>query len=474
MTRFSSALLLLAAAAFPQSCTAQDWGTVGAWQQLAPTNLGPALGYRHATSVAGSVVMLSNDTATGAQRVVAYDVAANAWSTWPADLQQPAMRDPNLFTIGGQVFVVDETDTTSVAYIDSDGAAGNTWVYPSVTGGPAVSRIGERFIAWGSTIYTFGGVDLGSTTFRNDVWALDSAALLATRSGAWQLAAADGMPGMPPGRMAYTLTAFGAVIVMYGGVSIDANAPPGTDAGACYNPARASVCHFHEGVWLFLPGNKQAGAGTVTAAQWQRLPDTGAYGAPGPVGRMSHVAGAMGDQLFVYGGITASGATTELWAFNLVTQTWQQVAYGAPAPTLAGDIGMGAGLVVGRHLYKFVQQLDPASGRVVPFTGQMWRWAPSASAGAGSPPPPTAPLHPGAVAAIVVTILLTAINSALLVALARNGGALPDWLACGGGGGGGYKRPAAPVDDGFYSSAPTAGAGAAAAAGAGGGYVAPA
>lgn len=456
------ALLLLAAGAL--RAAAQDWGTVGAWQLLAPTNLGPALGFRHATSVAGSVVMLANDTATGAQRAVAYDVAMNAWSTW-ADLAAPPMRDPNLFTIGGQVFVVDETDMTALAYIDSDGAAGNAWVYPSVSGGPTVARIGERFVAWGSTIYSFGGVDLGTATFHNDVWALDSAALMSTRSGAWQLAAPDGLPGMPPGRMAYSLTAFGTVVIMYGGVSIDSPAP-GADARACYSPATSAVCTFHHSVWVFAPGNKQAGTGTVSAAQWQRIPDAGAYGAAGPAGRMSHVAGAMGDQLFVYGGITASGATTELWAFNLVTQTWQQVAYGAPAPTLAGDIGMGAGLVIGRHLYKYVQALDPASGRVVPYTGQLWRWAPSASAGAGAPPEPAAPLHPAAVAAFVVTILLTAANSALLVALARSGGALPDWLgSCGGG----YKRPAAPVDDGFYSSSATA-----AAASSSDGYVAPA
>ena len=90
----------------------------------------------------------------------------------------------------------------------------------------------------------------------------------------------------------------------------------------------------------------------------------------------------MGDQLFIYGGTTALGTTTELLAYNLVSQTWAVVAPSSPAPSIMSDIGYGAGCLVGRHIYQFVQSID-SSGSPMPNTGQLWRWAPSAGGGGG-------------------------------------------------------------------------------------------
>lgn len=62
---------------------------------------------------------------------------------------------------------------------------------------------------------------------------------------------------------------------------------------------------------MFFPGNRAAGTNTVTGAQWLRIGEQGAYGAPGPAGRMGHIAGAIGDQLFVYGACMGRRARAE-------------------------------------------------------------------------------------------------------------------------------------------------------------------
>ena len=69
--------------------------------------------------------------------------------------------------------------------------------------------------------------------------------------------AADGQPGFPPPRMSASLTGYGTVATLYGGVSRDDNG----DVSVCYRPATSGPCHFHQSVWMFLPGNKAAGVG---------------------------------------------------------------------------------------------------------------------------------------------------------------------------------------------------------------------
>lgn len=231
---------------------AQDWGTTGAWELMRPQNIGPSFAYWHPTSVAGSLVVISNNSVTGGINAMAFDVAQGSWSTWP-DIQRP-LGDPTLFTIGGQVVMVDELAMNTVAWIDSDNSPTNNWNYPTITGGPAVQRIGTKFIEWGSTIYGFSGLDVtpsgvGSGTMHNDLWALDASQMVTTGAAAWQLATSDNTVGMPPGRIAFSFTTFGTVAVMYGGVSIDNNVN-NLDIGICFSAATAAPCHFHQSIWV--------------------------------------------------------------------------------------------------------------------------------------------------------------------------------------------------------------------------------
>lgn len=455
---------LLAAAAAAGGAAAQappgatpDWGTTGAWELLAPTNAGPALAYRSPTTVAGNLVLGGNDTFSGFTAAWAYDPIGNAWGQWPD--APVAIGDPFMLTIGGHVILLDETTFSTFAFIDAAAArstVGYSWTVLNVPGGPATTRFGQRYLAWGGVIYAFGGVELSTGVAHNDLWALDASALInqVTPPARWVQVQPDGVTGFPPGRVGYSVTPFGGGAVMYGGVSVDNS--PGVLPMVCFSPSTSSVCHFHTSVWVFLPGVRQPEAGSITGAQWLRLADAGAYGGPAPVGRFDHVAGAVGDQLFVHGGTTAAGPVSELWAFNLVSHTWQAVAPSAPSPAVSSDLGWGVGAVIGRHLYRYAQATDPVSGMPLPGTGQLWRWAPVASAGAVTPAAPAPGTHPGVVAALVIGLLLIIVNTGLLVAVARHADALPEGLmTCGGvcsrvTGRGGSGR--VPPGDGFYTS----------------------
>jgi hypothetical protein len=110
----------------------------------------------------------------------------------------------------------------------------------------------------------------------------------------------------------------------------------------------------------------------MPANVWVRLGENGANGGPAPAGRVSHTAGRMGGQLYVYGGVTATGLSSELWAYNLVSQTWGQVQPSTPAPPTGS---FGAGTVLGLHLYLFF--LSSSGPSPVDGTGTLWRWAPA-------------------------------------------------------------------------------------------------
>ena len=461
----SSASALLAA----RLCAAQDWGTVGNWEILAPTNLGPIIAYRNPTWVAGAFIVSGNNTDTGYTAVWSYDHVTNSWAKWSDVVTNPPIADPFLFEVGGQVVIIDETNMLAVAYIDSVAArstVGYTWSTPQVAGGPTTPRFGMRFAVFGGVVYAFGGVDIATGACHNDMWAIDGAQLVAGPGPfppRWVQVAADNTPGFPPARVGYSFSSFGSGMVLAGGVSIDGPNPGGLLPDVCFSPTTNSVCHYHQSVWAFLPGLKQPELGSITGAAWVHLAEAGAYGGPVMSGRFDHTAGAMGDQLFLFGGTTAAGPSNEMWVYNLVSQTWQQVTQTSPWPAANTDLGWGLGAVIGRHLYRYTQITDPNTGMPLPGSGQLWRWAPAPSAG-NNPPAINLPTHPGIVATIVIGTLLTVVNTVILYGVAKHAGALPAWAEFGGCGGccsgrvpsyipgSGASTPAAAGAAGFYTS----------------------
>ncbi len=374
------------------------------------------------------------------------DVVANAWTQWP-DLPIP-ITAPFSFTMGGLVLMFDELNVNTVVAIDSANVLpplpGAGWITLPISGGPPTPRVGQRFIAWGSTLYMFAGADVATAVQHNDLWATDLTSLTARQgTSAWMQVALDLTAGVPPARIGYTWTPFEVGAVMYGGVSIENT--PGLNPYACFISSNANLCHFHQNVWAFLPGNKgQPSPNSITGASWVQLAEVGANGGPVPAGRFEHTAGNLGDQLYIFGGVTALGLSNEMWAYNLASQTWAQVTATTPWP-INGQVA--SGLMLGRHFYQYISAPRGSTGQ---NGGQLWRWAPSASSGSGAGAGPAPALHPGAVAGIVIGCLLGLANTVLLIAVAANAGALPSscvpaWPAKSGASAGYYSSSAPTV-----------------------------
>jgi hypothetical protein len=496
----SRAVLTAAAVAV---AVAQDWGTTGAWEVVAPSSTGSGIvpfAFRKPTTIAGcefplrtgratgalggpvppmhrrqlahrsiisfgmaaieesmdphrartpppsaGLVVAGNNSATGNIAMFTFDIIANAWSKGP-DVVPPAgpIGDPFLFQTGGFIAVIDELNPNALAVIDSSNTAGG-WTYPTPTGGPAAARFGQRFVMWGTLLYTFSGVEVATGVLHSDMWAMDMGALITRGASTWVNVAADGVSGMPPGRVGYSWTDYAVGMVMMGGVTVNT---PGLLPDICFDPTQSSNCFFHRAVWAFVPGQRGVpAAGSITGGAWILLAEAGAYGGPVPTGRFDHTSAAMGDQLFIFGGTTATGTSTEMWVYNLVSQTWALVTRSAPWPSASTDIGYGSGIGIGRHLYQVVQFVDPTSGYPVPNTAQLWRWAPSASSGNSPAAAADPPVHPAVSAGIAIGCLLGFANLAFLVVLAQNAGILPS--SCGGAAGG--KRTVS----GYYAGVPS-------------------
>ena len=265
---------------------------------------------------------------------------------------------------------------------------------------------------------------LAAGTPHNDVWALDLTQALAAGAPTqqWAQVAADNVPGLPSARVGFTLLAFNVGAMLFGGVALLPGAPAGSNPYNCFGAAFIALgfCDFHSHVHAFLPHNRAPVANSVTGAQWLQLGGDGANGGPAPTGRFEHAAGAFGDQMFVFGGITALGPVSELWAYNLHSQTWGRVAPSSPWPS-AGFYGTGAWL--GRSFWILAA---PGGGRPppgqAPQPNQLWRWSPGGGGGGGGggAQAGAAPgVNAGTAAGLAVAILVGLANLAFAVFQAR-------------------------------------------------------
>ena len=151
MTPSLSWVRLAATALCAIATSAQDWGLVGAWEQVITTGAGPAgFAFHHPTTVAGSLVFSGTNQATGANTSFALDAASLTWSQFP-DVPAPGLPrgGPFSFAIGGQVVLTNEANPNSLYVIDS--AARDGWRVVTALGAPT-GRDGERFIEWGGVL----------------------------------------------------------------------------------------------------------------------------------------------------------------------------------------------------------------------------------------------------------------------------------------------------------------------------------
>jgi hypothetical protein len=308
----------------------------------------------------------------------------------------------------------------------------------------------------------------------NDMYALDvtKAITNAANQGtsAWTLvsptADATGVtPGYPSPRVGYSWTALNVGAVLYGGLSRrDNTADPfqciAWPGGASPSPA-PSDCIWHHHVYVLLPGSGNSLNGPsplpnpiMPALAWRELNSFTGMGGNVPAPRALHTAGYTGDQVYIYGGLTAAGPSQEMWAFNLVSETWAAVTQQGSLPT---GLGEGVGCMIGRHFYWYeVARFGPEAVG----TGQLYSWTPSS----GAPPPPGAagvaatPSNSGSTAGFVIAILIGLANLYILVLIAQGQSLdlLPSWLSsatsCLPSFGGGAPKASAPGGA-FYTAA---------------------
>ena len=421
----------LAALALPRAASAQDWGLAGAWEQVIPSSgSGPAgFAWHHPTTVAGTLVFSGSDPATGANTSFALDAASLAWTQYP-DLPAPGIDrgGPFSFTIGGLVVLTSENHPNALFVIDSSNPAAQGWRALATSGAPE-GRDGQRYIEWGGVLYFVGGFQSNGPalagTPHNDVWALDLTQALAAGAPtqAWVQCATDNVPGLPSARVGFTFVTFNVGAMLFGGVALLPGAPAGSNPYNCYSATFVALgfCTFHQHVHAFMPHNRQPAPGGVTAAQWLQLGLAGANGGPVPTGRFEHAAGAFGDQLFVYGGVTALGLSSEMWAYNLHFQTWGKVVASSPWPS--NFFGTGAWL--GRSFWILTAAAPNPTPGQPPQPNILWRWSPGGApggGGGGGQAAAAATIEPGTAAGLAIAILLGVANLAFAIFQARKAG----------------------------------------------------
>jgi hypothetical protein len=330
-----------------------------------------------------------------------FDYTGTGGAGWPSN-PTGFPPQPFIFTSGGTVLAMDELAPNALFSIDSIAPANTAWstcafgVGSCSNAKPIVSnygtRYGQRFLSWGSSIFMWGGITAptdGSTPqFRTDMYAFELTSTLnnAANSG-WMTVSPPNpsngpLPNWPNGRVSPSWTGFTVGAFLFGGISTTDGSPPWP---ACFqglspsNPA-PSNCVFDNNMWGFFPSSVDWTTGAAYgASSWTLFNAAGAYGGPIPAGRHNHIAGSLGDQLFVYGGITATGpvqASDALWTYNLVSQTWAPIR-NSPAQPPAGDGYWPTGTFVARHFYVWNENFGPGFNGPS-LGGQLWRWSPAA------------------------------------------------------------------------------------------------
>jgi hypothetical protein len=326
---------------------------------------------------------------------------------------------------------MDELSPNNLFALDSLAPSGAWKTLPVSPPAPlgTSSRWGQRFLSWGSSLFMYGGITTQAPqTFRQDLLALELTQLLnpgmnSAAPPGWNTVSntdpTTGItPGFPPGRIGPSWTGYTVGALMFGGVATRDGSAPYPKCFVNLSPSNPAPpeCFFHHHVWAcaclarararaphswarpqppppplspplppvlpgstdwFVPVNGQVQKYDSTA--WIMLNEAGANNGPVPAGRTEHCAGNLGDQLYIYGGYTATGPVTPadaLWTYNLASQTWVNLPAQNPAPSIGYRGSAVTGTFIAHHFYAYVENYDVNNG----IGGQLWRWSPNNAA----------------------------------------------------------------------------------------------
>ena len=359
-------LLLL----FASCAAAQDvWGVSGRWEQVATTGPSPQGSRWHSAATTAGCLFITGGAGAAGNATFQLDTQSNAWTqypTLPAGFLAPAVS-----AFGGMLVLFGGENsfgaTDSQLLISTTNYSGG-WRDGSIPGSSFGARNGHKVVIFGGNAYLTGGWNGAAGAYFNDLYGLDLNSYLLSTSTlngqvpGWVQIFANNAPGAMTPRSAFSWDVYSNTLVAFGGIW----------ANAAVNPSQRLL---YNDAWLWAPGNVAQLAPMSSAQGWVRMNAVGQNGGPLPLCRYGHASGVYGDQLFVFGGLTwdACGAfggpsqLNDLWALNLPSQEWAQVAQTSPWPS---PRGVPAGLFVGRYLYVF-------GGDGV--SADTWRWSPTFS-----------------------------------------------------------------------------------------------
>ena len=270
-----------------------------------------------------------------------------------------------LYVFGGQG---KEGEFNDLWVLDKERAlrgASDEWRFLRPAGATPDARQSATLTSVGDQILMFGGRQ-GEVTFLNDTWLFDTVScrwscVLPSETGhglpGSAMPAPEAYAGCPSPRWAHSAVRFGDRVLVFGG-----SAP-----GRCFNDVH----------WF-----------NVAKGEWEEAPPPPPPGAADvPAKRSGHCACAVGETMYVFGGNTTKASFNDLWAHDVRTGIWRQIATDGVSPP--GRVGhtitaLGARLfILGGREYAV-----SAEPRRAPFARAAARVA-RATRPTLTPPPPS-------------------------------------------------------------------------------------
>ena len=284
-----------------------------------------------------SGVFVAGNTLSGSAQLFGFDVVAWVWTPFANTLANFQAAD--LFSFGGFALAAGgATDDMSqqLAFIQTNAGPNAAWQQATMSGVPT-GHDGHRLVPFGGLLFMIGGFTPAG--FSNEMWAADIAGFFGSATNGpgdpnanvpWVLVQPINSAGVFTPRGAFSVSVYSATIILFGGLTRSLPGPNGPDP-VCALPG--SNCVVYNDIWFYQPGLMSKPVDTTMCGGG----NCGWYspsinGAKIPAGRYGHAAGVLADNLYVFGGVDASGNFfSDLWVFNIEDRVWVQATSKSPA-----------------------------------------------------------------------------------------------------------------------------------------------
>ena len=302
----------------------------GKWVELKPTGTPPTGEVYHSAAAVGETLYVCGGS-TNHNHTHYYDITINQWVEEPDAALFHNTLAADMDEVGGVLYLFGGKDTTSSGKGDGKGYVSDLYTYKTgrknakwrkiATANSPPRRDGHATTALKGFIFMFGGWD--ETQYFNDLHVFDSTKLVATGAGGTQLITWSELKTIPstplPGkRNSHSMVSIGSSMFVYGGFTHDVkNSGPWV-----YCNKEEHGCTIYDDLWsLNVPGTLDYANPNI---QWIKLTPGGEDGKP--EGRWEHDAATIGDEMYLFGGLTADNTIlNDLWAYSKSNNAWRRL-----------------------------------------------------------------------------------------------------------------------------------------------------